>query len=577
MNVDSRTNAHLVSSPRRNEGRAWHRRVNGIHVLSLHGSFHEMGRQHGALLADEIRRGPIPYYRRFVEKIVGGSSYGPAGPIGLAVLQRTIGSRVARAMPDFALETIRGVAHGAGLSFDEVLEGCTMPDTLLWLASRMMQFERLPPAVRHRLALGLGCTSAIAWGSATRDGMLLHARNLDYHGVSCWPSNAAVMFHSPDQGQRYVSCSAAGVALGGFTAMNEAGLTLTVHQHMFTSETRLGGTPIGIVGDIVMREARTLDEAESILARHRPIGCWTYLVADGRRREVLCWEENPKRHVARRISTDAETFGYANIYLDRELGETELDLYPTYWRHNLGRQQRVNTLLREEHGRLDAPGMAAVLGDLGDPRCRLRNSIAMVLTVGSVVFRPEDGTVWLGSGEAPTSHGTFVPFSLRTMDYAPDAGTFAPGDAVDPRARDAFEHYRRAYIAYVDRDDVASARNEMALACHRASEQSAYHAVAGLMALQDGDALDAIRRLEVAVSLGHPDEERRAAFALWRGRAFDVAGRRADALQAYRAALATKSDPRVFEAARKGIRRPYRAREARRIHVEMSLGDVMAP
>jgi tetratricopeptide (TPR) repeat protein len=201
----------------------------------------------------------------------------------------------------------------------------------------------------------------------------------------------------------------------------------------------------------------------------------------------------------------------------------------------------------------------------------------MVLTVGSVVFRPEDGTVWLGTGEAPTSHGRFEPFSLRTMDHAPEMGSFCPGDAIDAKSRDAFEHYRRAYMAYVDRDDVAAARGEMALACHTAPKQSAYHAVAGLMALQDGDARDAIRLFDTAAGLDHPDEERRSAFQLWRGRALDVDGQRKEAVQAYRAALSGKADAAVFEAARKGVRKPYRAAEARRLHIEMSLGDVMVP
>ena len=564
------------AEPRR-DGAATHRRVSGLHVVTLRGSFREMGRQHGVLLADEIRRGPIPYYRSFVEKLMGGSSYGPLEPIALALLQRTVGQRVAREMPPFVLETLRGLADGAELPFEQVLEGCTMPDTLLWLAARMMEMKRLPPAVRHRLALGLGCSSAIAWGGATRDGQLLHARNLDYHGVSCWPRNTAVLFHAPEQGQRYVSCSAAGVALGGFTAMNEAGLTLTVHQHMFTNTTRLGGTPIGIVGDIVMREAKTLDQAEAILARHRPIGCWTYLIADGNNREVLCWEESPDAHASRRIGGDRDTFGYANIYLDRALGETELDLYPTYWRHNLGRQQRLDQVLRERHGSLDAAGMAAILGDIGDAHCRLRDSIAMVLTVGSVVFRPADGTLWVASGEAPTSHGTFVPFSLRTMDHAPESASFSPGDAIDPVTREAFEHYRRAYVAYVDRDDVALARAELAMACLRAPTQSAYHAVAGLLAIQDGDARDAARQFDTALTIGHPDRERVAAFHLWRGRALDLQGARGDATTAYRNALALPADDGVRSAARIGIRRAFGVREARRVHVEMSLGDVMAP
>jgi tetratricopeptide (TPR) repeat protein len=569
--------ADLEPSPRTTHGPAWHRRVHGLHVVSLQGTFEEMGRQHGALLSREIRRGPIPYYRTFTQKMARGAVPAPLAEGLRVLLRQTVGRSVQKQLPPYAIETMRGLADGAGLPFEEVLDGCVMPDTLVWLASRVIQAKRVPPAVKHRLALGLGCTSAIAWGAATRDGKLLHARNFDYHGVSCWPSTAAVLFHTPAKGQRYVAAGAAGVAMGGITAMNEAGLSLTVHQHMFTDRARLGGSPIGCVGDEIMREARSLDDAEAILGRQRPTGCWTYLVADGRAREVLAWEENPDRNAAIRVPTSESCFGYANVYLDRALGDTERDLYPTYWRHNQARHARANELLRERSAPLDAAGMGAILADVGDARCRLRDSIAMTLTVGSVVFRPEDGVMWLGSGEAPTSHGTFIPFSLAKGDHAPEHGTFTPGDAHDARMRDAFEHWRRTYVAYVDHDDLADARKELAMACALAPEQPAFHAVAGLFALQAGDARDAIASFDRAIALGHPDAARLASFHLWRARAADVAGDRAHADRDYRAVLASQPDPMVFEAAKQGLRKPYDKRRAARLHVEMSLGDVMAP
>ncbi|MFN7973316.1 MAG: C45 family peptidase [Acidobacteriota bacterium] len=286
-------------------GPAWHRRVRDLHVLKVKGSFLEMGRQHGALLGDAIREGPVPYYRSFIERMAGPV----AGPLVVAMCKRVLGWRLVRRMPDFARETIRGLAQGSGIPEAELREGCTMPDALLWLVARMIQAERAGLAVDYRALAGLGCTSAIAWGDATTDGRLLHARNFDYHGVSCWPRAAAVIFHEPAEGQRYVSISSAGVPLGGVTAMNAAGLTLTVHQHMFTDGTRLGGTPIGVIGDVIMRDAQDLDDAERILASHRPVGCWTYLVTDGNRREVLCWEENPRRGVARRVGEPEGTFG----------------------------------------------------------------------------------------------------------------------------------------------------------------------------------------------------------------------------------------------------------------------------
>lgn len=556
-------------------GPATLRRAHGLNILNVAGSFADMGRQHGALLADDIRRGPMPYYRTFAEKLMRGTAPGVLGKVARKVVQETVGRRIAREIPDYGLATLKGMAEGANLPFEQVLEAATMPDTLMWLAARLIQVKGISPATRHRLALGLGCTSAIAWGDATRDGKLYHARNLDYHGVSCWPSTAAVVFHRPSEGQKYVSCAAAGVVLGGFTAMNEAGLTLTVHQHMFTHRTELGGTPIALVGDLVMREAKTLEQARAILARYKPIGCWTYLIADGHKQEVLCWEEDPRRNVARIIPTSASSFGYANIYLDEELGASERDLYPTYWRHNQGRYAHATRILREQHGSLDAAGMAGILADVGDGRCRLRDSIAMTLTVASVVFRPEDGTLWVGTGEAPTSHGLFVPFSLRTGDVAEGVERFTPGDAFDPKMRDAFERWRRAYVAFVDDEDLTATRRELAMACTLAPEQPAYHAVAGMFALKDTDVSSAEKLLDRAIAIGHPDEERIASFHLWRARAADVGGDRPAAERGYRTVLALHADAAVRAAAERGLRRPFNTRDAKKIHVDMSLGDVI--
>ena len=570
-------NARQEESSRIHHGKGWHRRVGDVHVLKVAGSFYEMGEQHGALMREDIPTGPLPYYRSFVEKAMGRSSLGVLSPLIWPAVQRTLGRRVARAIPDFAAETIRGLADGAGMAHQELLDGATMPDSLLWLAARVMQLSGAGPAVAHRLSLGLGCTSAIAWGGATTDGKLMHARNFDYHGVGCWPRTKTVIFHEPDEGQRYVSVAAAGVALGGVTAMNEAGLTLTVHQHMFTDRTALGGTPIGLVGDVIMREANTIDEAQAILESHRPIGCWTYLIADGRAKEVLCFEENPERQVAIRTTEEDETFGYANIYLDPELGATEIDLYGSYWRHNHGRYRRVNELLAKRAGSLDPQGMASILGDTGDPSCRIRDSIAMVLTVGSVVFQPEDGILWMGTGEAPTSRGTFEAFSLSSEDHAPEQGTLTVG-ALEPAAsRDAFEAYRQAYVAYVDDGDAAGARCHLARASELAPEQPIYHAIQGIIALAEGSPAESEEALGRAIALGHPDRERLASFHLWRGRARDLLGRRREAVVDYRTTLGHPADPPVRKAAGKGLRKPYRPKQARRVHVDLSLADVIQP
>ncbi|MBI2568123.1 MAG: hypothetical protein HYV63_13925 [Candidatus Schekmanbacteria bacterium] len=559
-------------------GEAWLRKVGNLHVLKVKGSFYEMGRQHGVLLRDAIARGPLLYYRTYLEKMLAGAGAGVLAPQLRRLLDLIVGRKIRAAIPAFAEETIRGLADGAGYPFADVLEGCVMPESLLWLVARNIRLARTAPAVRHRVQLGLGCSSAIAWGGATATGKLLHARNFDYHGVSTWPREAAVIFHEPTQGQRYVSISSAGVPLGGVQAMNESGLTLAVHQHMLCDTVRLGGCPVGVMGDRVMREATNLQEAETILRSYRAIGGFTYLVCDGRARRVLCMEENPDRKVFTTTPVDDTTFAYANIFRDPALGRTERDLYPSYWRHNSGRQARLAELLDRGHGGLDPAGMAAILADTGPDICRLSRAIAMLMTVASVVFDPEDSVIWVGTGETPAAHSDFLPFSLKTEDFAPEFGTLPGGSALSAASRSAFAAYRQAYVAYVDSGDRRQALQRMGEACELQPEQALYQFLCGLLAMKHGDLGLAEASLERAVAIGHSDSERRATFHLWRGRVRDLAARRLDAIDDYRAVLAAdRCDPAAGTAARKGLVTPYRARKAAKVALDFAFADVIAP
>ena len=559
-------------------GPAWHKRVAGLHVLKVQGTYYEMGRQHGHLLRRWIPRGPIPYYRHYINKVLRHAGLGAAAPLGAAAIFHGVGRRVARALPGYALDTIRGLADGSGLPYQELLQGSVMPDSLMWLATAMMRARRVGPAVSHRLALGLGCTSAIAWGPATSDGMLLHGRNMDYHGVEVWPGTAAVIFHQPHEGLRYVSVTAAGVPLGGVTAMNEAGLTLTVHQHMFTDQTTMGGTPIGVLGDRVMQQAETLEQARQILERYHPIGAWTYLVADGRRRQVLCFEENHRHSAATWPDPGRGTFGYANIFLDPVLGATERDLYPSYWRANLGRHQLSNQLMEQRTAPLDPDAMAGIMGYTGDAECRLRRPLSMLLTVSTVVLRPEDGALWVATGDAPVCNNPLEPFHLGREDHDPELGRLNGGQAPDPVAAEAFLCYRDAFLAYFERDDAPDALGLMQRAVDLQPGQPLYHVLVGLLAIKTGDTRRAAAALDRALELGHPDAPRLATFQLWRGRVDDLQGDRQGALARYRAVLdAGEIDGPVREAARQSLQRPYRRRDARRLNIEFAYADVMAP
>jgi len=556
-------------------------RHHGLHVLRLSGSDYEMGHQHGTALRDAIARGPIPYFARYVERMlhsVVGSLARPLASIGGRALYETVGRRIAARFPSNVRQGLDGLADGAKIPRAELMRAVTMPETYLWVASRFIALQRAPIAPRHDVPTWpvamptMGCTSAVAWGDATTHGRMLHGRNFDYQGVGVWDREQAVVFHRPTDGQRYVSIAAAGILMGGITAMNESGLTLVVHQHLHSSDFDLGGLPIGVIGDRVMRHAKSLDDARKILDDHVPNGAWTYVITSARERSMLCYEVTAKRRAIVPLEPGQDTFGYSNVYLSEALSRLELHGYPTHWRNVAGRFHRARTRLAEMRGRIDESSIASILGDSGGSPCRFEDSIAMLQTVASVVFDAERGIVWVATGRAPVSTNEYIAFDLNEERVRHDLGTLHPAAELDEAKRTAFDAYREGYEADFNDRDAVGARGCLERARAAQPEQPIYHFVAGLLSLRENDPHDAERCFDAAIDRGHPTEQRMAAFHLWRGRARDVRGARADACRDYRAAL--PGDPAVVRAAERGLRTAWRRSN---VPIEWTFGDVVAP
>ena len=541
----------------------------GIHVLRLSGDDYEMGYQHGALLADAIPRGPVPYFDGYVQKMLGSAGGPIVGAALAALLQQTVGRRIAAGFPEHMMQALNGLADGAGISRGKLLRGFTMPECFLWLIQRSMKLRGAELAPRHGVPL-MGCTSAIAWGGETRDGAMLHGRNFDYQGVGAWDHEQAVVFHRPKDGQAYVSVAAAGILSGGVTAMNASGLTLVMHQHMGSEDLSLGGVPVGVTGDLVMRHAKTLDEARRILDDHTPNGCWTYVLASASESAVLCYEVTPARRAS--FSVDAGSFAYSNVFFDPEVGKSEREVYPSHWRNVLARLRRARHLLDESSGSIDENTIASILGNPGDDGCRFESAISLLMTVASVVFKPGDGLVYVGTGRAPTSNRDYVAFDLKTESARADLPPLTGGHLGDPAATDAFDAYRDGYEAYFNRGDVTAARAHVDRAARLQPKLALYRFVAGLLALHDGDFTGASRDLDAAVELGHPEPEREAAFHLWRGRALDARGRRDEAVAAYR--VAQRGHGNVNRSAIRGLERAWKPK---RFAIEFAFADVPMP
>lgn len=77
---------------------------------------------------------------------------------------------------------------------------------------------------------GRGCTTFAAWGAATADGALLTARNLDYPATPEMVAHQIVLVHRARENARpWVGVTWPGL-IGCYTAMNSAGVTVSVHD-----------------------------------------------------------------------------------------------------------------------------------------------------------------------------------------------------------------------------------------------------------------------------------------------------------------------------------------------------------
>jgi tetratricopeptide (TPR) repeat protein len=142
----------------------------------------------------------------------------------------------------------------------------------------------------------------------------------------------------------------------------------------------------------------------------------------------------------------------------------------------------------------------------------------------------------------------------------------------DRAGGEAFDAYREAYEAYFNRSDSMEARGHLVRAIDLAPREALYRFVAALLDLSAGELGRAREGFDRCLSLGHPDPERVAGFALWKGRTHDRLGDRREAIAWYRAAGG--GDPAVRRAARRGLSRRWRGGK---IVVEFIFADVVRP
>jgi hypothetical protein len=185
----------------------------GVRVLRLHGTPHEMGYAHGALLASEIVEGLESYI--VYSPVVGG----PKNYEG-------------RIVPKVRRQMVFLPEHEAELA--GMLEGirATHPDK-----GRVPALDRPIELIDLKVANTYGdwyqfaCSSFSAWGSLTPDGETITARNFDFIPADILEKAQLLIAYGPSDParKRWVNVAFPGV-VGVISGMNEDGVGIFVHD-----------------------------------------------------------------------------------------------------------------------------------------------------------------------------------------------------------------------------------------------------------------------------------------------------------------------------------------------------------
>ncbi len=548
---------------------ARYQRVSGLHVLRVAGDDYEMGFQHGALLRDAIDRGPVPYFERYIERMLAAAAGPVAGRLLAGLLGHTVGRRIGAGFPRHALDALHGLADGAGLARAPLVRAVTMPESYLWLLRRVMDLHPLGAAPRHGVPL-MGCTSAVAWGDAALGGA--HAARSQLRLPGCGRVGSRAGRRIPPSVQR----AAVRLRLG-------SGHLVRGHHRDERRGAHAGGAPAhGVARHAPRRRADRHRGRRGDAPRAKPRRCPT----------------DPRRAPPQRLldvrpfvgarSGGALLRGHAGRAreLPRRRRRVWLQQHLSRSRAGTQRAAPVPVAVAQQHRALSprarAPRRRARprrrRRHRGDPRRPRRRVSALRRD-----RHADDGRL----GGVPAGSPRRVRRDRACADVESTVRRIRPGArggcariclcfaAACPTTRAGWR--RSTPTATRTRRTSTRATSRSRARAWRAPWRASHCSRCTGSSRHSWRCSTATRRrrsrlLDRAIERGHEHPERVAAFHLWRARARDVRGRRGDALGDYRAT--SGGDAAVRRAARRGLMAPWKPR---RFAVEFALGDVPTP
>lgn len=293
-----------------------------IQVLQLQGSWREMGQQYGAFAKDGMQQVWDETVQPLLDKKWTTESEAEA----------LFGRRTFDASSLRMKEFTRGVADAVGWSSDKV--------SLLSQGAVMGIYQ----AKLHSFS---GCSSILAWGSATPDGAMVTARNMDWgEAFLAFPLYLTV-YNPTDGSNRFANLGWPGW-LWVMTALNDKGVYMDLHDG-----TSMGGNVVfadrGSFVNSVFDMMAECDHAEAVSDRMNSLRndlSWIWTVADS---TPNGFSYECPQFDNRRRNPDGDTLAVVNTFMLDDWGIHRRETLS----NSIRRYDNLTARLAEAHGKID--------------------------------------------------------------------------------------------------------------------------------------------------------------------------------------------------------------------------------
>ncbi len=288
----------------------------------LKGTYKEMGVQYGELMKDHMQK----VYDLMIQ---------PQINTGI------ITADVSKKWTDRALTTFstRNKDFYFGLQ-----QGTGWPIEKVGMLDQLMEFGFFQSKL-HSFA---GCTSIVAWGTASADGNSYVGRNMDWSEVFNECAQVLTVMNPTDGGYRYANLGWAGM-ISLFTAINEYGLYIDLHDGSSMGSSVVFADRVPSMNSLVdiMSEVKSLEAAVTRLNSTRSSCGLILSLADqhsGASMECASWGDSRVRRA------DGDSMVVVNSFLNPDWGIHQRDTVS----HSLERYSNMTFHLKENQGNIDA-------------------------------------------------------------------------------------------------------------------------------------------------------------------------------------------------------------------------------